>query len=218
MQLTPLSDAEFNGSSLPSDWDANVTDTGGSATVSGGSLRVDGALAGTADTYDPGQVVEFTATFAKVKNQNAGFGVNLDNYPFAVFTTTAGYTPTSLYAWTGDENGNERTTELPNVDPTVPHRFKIAWGVSSATYWVDGVQVAQHALSAAGPTRPVVADGLATGGSLKLHWLRVTPYTTPGTFTSRVLDSATCRCAVDGAHRGQGHAVGDRDHLPDPHG
>ena len=47
MLLAPTVGAEFSGLLLPSDWSAAPWATGGGATVNGGMLTVDGALAGT---------------------------------------------------------------------------------------------------------------------------------------------------------------------------
>ena len=56
---------EFSGSSLPTGWQSEALDLtrGGSATVSGGLLHVDGGFARTAATYGSGRSLEFRATF-----------------------------------------------------------------------------------------------------------------------------------------------------------
>ena len=52
--LKPAAGSEFYGTSLPPDWTSNTWDTGGSATVLGGWLSVDGAMADASATYAPG--------------------------------------------------------------------------------------------------------------------------------------------------------------------
>src|SRR5262249_34914405 len=70
-----------------------------------------------------------------------------------------------------------------------PHRFRIDWMPGSIVYSVDGAVVATHAVTITTPMRPLVADLLPGGSSIDVDWLRLTPYATSGSFTSRVFDA-----------------------------
>jgi len=56
-------------------------------------------------------------------------------------------------------------------------------------YWIDGTQVASHAIAIAASLRPVVSDYVADAAALTVDWLRMTPYAATGTFASRVIDA-----------------------------
>ena len=85
---------EFSaGPGLPAGWSSSTWESsgggaGGTATVSAGSLHVDGALAGTDATFSPGHALEFVATFGATAFQHAGFGVDVNTSPnWAMFST-----------------------------------------------------------------------------------------------------------------------------------
>ena len=61
--LAPAVNVEFSGSSLPSGWSAANWAAGGTTTISGGLLTVDGARATTDTAFGPGRTLEFVATF-----------------------------------------------------------------------------------------------------------------------------------------------------------
>ena len=71
---------------------------------------------------------------------------------------------------------------------SVSHRYRIDWTATNVVYYVDGVQVASHAIAISTSMRPVVSN-LAGGPTLSLDWLRMSPYATSGTFVSHVLDA-----------------------------
>jgi len=184
--LTPTVGTEFSGSALPSGWFATPWTTGGSATVSGGTLTVDAALVGTNTYYSPGHSLEFVATFGANTSQHVGFGTDLNAPPWAIFST--GYpSGTTLKARTN--NGSTFIdTDLGGAYLGAPHRYRIAWTTTGVVYSIDGVQVASHAIAITASMRPVGSD-LAGGPTLSLDWLRMSPYTSSGLFTSRVLDA-----------------------------
>ena len=57
------------------------------------------------------------------------------------------------------------------------------------SYFVDGALVATHARAITTPMRPMASDLNTGGGNVPLHWLRMSPYATAGSFTSRVMDA-----------------------------
>ncbi|HEV8346689.1 MAG TPA: N,N-dimethylformamidase beta subunit family domain-containing protein, partial [Vicinamibacterales bacterium] len=201
--LAPATGAEFYGSSLPPGWTSVLWDpaVGGSVSVNGGVLTVDGARVGTCDgsqadceqgIFAPGHSLEFVATFTGDPFQHAGFGVRFDARPWAMFSTGGG---AELLVRTFSESEPEIATSLGTNLLGAPHRFRIDWATSSVTYFVDGVQVASHAKAIAGPMRPIAASDFKPGGGhIVVDWIHALPYATSGSFVSRVFDAGT---AVD---------------------
>ena len=183
--LAPATGAEFSGSLLPGDWLGTPWSTGGSATVSDGQVTIDGALVGSATYYSAGHSLEFVATFQPNTSQHIGFGTDLNDAPWAIFST--GYPGgKTLIARTRD--GRTKNTNLGGY-LGAPHRFRIDWTATSVTYYIDGVQVAVHDIAITQSMRPVASD-LAGGGTLSVDWIRMSPYAGSGSYTSRVLDAA----------------------------
>ena len=187
VQLAPTIGDEFAGSALPAGWTATPWGTGGTGTVGGGLLTVDGARAGPTATYAAGRTLEFVATFANAPYQHAGFGVDYNSAPWAMFSTGGGSLPVGLYV---RSHPNGTNTSIPGVSLTVPHRYKIVWTATNIEFWVDGTRVATHNTAITTAMRPLVSDyNIGGSANVRLHWLRMSPYTATGTFTSRVLDS-----------------------------
>ncbi len=182
--LKPAAGAEFGGASLPGDWISAPWSGGGSATVSGGRLHVDGASAGTAATYAAGRALEFSATFTAAPFQTAGFATDLNAPPWATFSTRG---DSLFYART--HNGSTSTdTPLPSSLLGSEHRYRIEWDAGEVRFYVDGGLVATHVLSFGDQMRPLTSDFEPGGGELSLDWLRMSPYPGSGSFDSRVLD------------------------------
>jgi hypothetical protein len=70
-----------------------------------------------------------------------------------------------------------------------PHRFRIDWGTAAVVFWIDGNQVASVPAVISASMRPVVSDFNIGTGAVQVDWMRLTPYATAGTFTSRVLNA-----------------------------
>ena len=171
--LRPASGTEFFGTALPPDWSATAWNAGGTATVSGGALIVDGARAGT------------TATFTGSAFQHAGFADTLEAAPWAVFSTFSGG---GLFART-NSGGASIDTPLAASLLGSPHRFRIDWTATGVVYSVDGSVVANHAIAIAAPMRPLASDLSVGSGSVSVDWIRMSPYAGAGTFVSRVFDA-----------------------------
>ena len=183
--LAPTVNEEFAGNSLPAGWSSNLfSPPSGSAVVSGGSLVVDGADAATDASYAPGRALEFVATFGSAHFQHVGF-VNALAFDgdWIIFSTKD--TSDSLYARTSDG----QFTLIPGTWLNAPHRYRIEWNASNVLFFADGSLVATHAVSIAGPLRPVASDADPGGPALSVDWIRMTPYAASGSFTSRVLDA-----------------------------
>ena len=182
--LAPKTGAEFDGPTLPLGWFSQAFSGGGSAQVSGGQLSVDGAMAGTAAFFGPGQTLEFVATFTGDPYQHIGFGVDYSSTPWAIFSTGLGGI---LKARTGSSH----ETPLADVTLGVPHRFRIDWTTAGLTYTVDGQQVAAHPGPILSDMRPLVSDAGVGGGAISVDWLRLLPFATSGTYSSRVFDAGS---------------------------
>jgi len=189
LTLRPTVGEEFRSTTLPSGWSTNPWSAQGSASASGGALSVNGASSGTTQTYGSGRSVEFVATFGDASFQHAGLGNDFNVQPYwAIFSTRSGG---GLYARTNN-NGSQQETQLSGSLIGSPHRYRIDWSPTAVTYYVDGTQVASHATSfGSTQMRPLISDYTAGGPALRLDWLHMTPYTTTGTFTSRVLDAGS---------------------------
>jgi hypothetical protein len=191
LTLQPALDEDFSGASLPAGWTSSPW-TGGAATVSGGNLVVNGALASTTATFGPSRALEFRATFGAETFQHAGFAQDLNSVTnwamFSTFNTTG-----TLFARSA-LNGATIDTPLPGVAAGLPHLFRIVWNPSSVAFSVDGVLVATHTVSITAAMHVVASDFTLGGPDVKVDSVRMSPYASPGTFTSRVLDAGS---AVD---------------------
>ncbi len=184
--LKPTVGEEFSGSSLPNGWSSSPW-TGGTSTVSGGNLVVDGARANTDALYGPGRSLEFVATFGAQQFQHVGFGVDLDQSAnWAMFSTSS--TTNTLYARTNN-NGTSSNTSIPGDWIGSQHRYRIEWAPTEVRFYVDGNLVHTENVSIGAQMRPLASDYNAGGPVVAIDWLRMDPYQSPGAFESRVFDS-----------------------------
>ena len=110
-----------------------------------------------------------------------------------------------LFARTNLNGGGGGTTSLGTGLLGAFHRYRIDWNADSVDYYVDGKPVAHHALTVAGPMRPVAASDFDEfGGTVFVDWMRMTPNATPGVFVSRVFDANVRRGLEE-------HSVGRED-------
>ncbi|HEY3053365.1 MAG TPA: Ig-like domain-containing protein, partial [Thermoanaerobaculia bacterium] len=209
VMLTPAAPGlveTFSGTTVPTGWTTSVKG-GGSATVSGGLMTVNGATARLDQTYTPtaGQPksVEFSATFASATtNQQIGFGTGnanniLTSGDWVMFSTSP--TGDQLYART--KNGSTQVTTGLGPSSLGTHRFRIEWSTTDVNYYVDGVLRATHGPSSTPAITPptgsnirfAVNDDTVGGNAVSIHWMRIGPYNASCIFTSRVFfgDSGT---------------------------
>jgi Domain of unknown function (DUF4082)/Bacterial Ig-like domain/Purple acid Phosphatase, N-terminal domain/Bacterial Ig domain len=178
---------EFAGTTLPTGWTVTANGTGGTGTVANSSLALDGALMLTTTSSASAQALDFAATFGTAAGQSVGFGTTFaTNTPRAVFTTRNG---NELVASTRNGTSLTETVLKPTLLGT-EHAFKIDYSLTQAIYSVDGVVVATHTFFPLTSLRPVINDAAVGGGALAVNWLRLSPYSTTGTFTSAVLDGS----------------------------
>jgi hypothetical protein len=187
--LTPAIDAEFAGSSLPAGWSTNNWSSGGGVSVGGGAVTVDGAAMASNQTFAPGSSLDFVATFSGVPYEHVGFVSNLNfDPPWIMFST--GQSGTGLYARVSINNSNNDVL-IPGNWLGTPHHFRIDWTSTAIVFSIDGTPVSTQ--NTAVPNQLVLAASEFNpgGGSLSVNWMRLTPYASSCSFTSRVLDAGT---------------------------
>ncbi|HEX2808650.1 MAG TPA: DUF4082 domain-containing protein, partial [Kineosporiaceae bacterium] len=191
--LKPAVGQEFSGGpGLPSGWSSSTWESegggvGGSATVSGGSLHVDGVMAGTEATFGPGHSLEFVATFGMVGYQHVAFTDNFSS-AWAMFSTRSS-TNGQLFASTNAGSIVDTAIGLPGQYVGSPHRYRIQWDTGQVQYFIDGALV--HTDNATfGPNLNVAASDFNSGGpGLSVDWLHLSPFPSSGSFLSRVFDA-----------------------------
>ena len=193
--LKPTEGSEFSGSSVPAGWkscpwsapDPENCTAGTGATVSGGSLHVDGAYAKTIATYPSGRSLEFRATFNQQNNQHIGFGVDMNNSAnWAIFSVKFDGTFDARTM----NGGTPTETQLPIGLVGSSHLYRIEWDTTEVRYYVDGALVATHAANfGATQMRPIASDLTPGGPEATVDWMRMSPYPGSGTFDSRVFDA-----------------------------
>ena len=192
--LKPTEGQEFSGGpGLPAGWSSSTWEsegggTGASATVSGGSLHVDGALAHTEATFGSGRALEFVATFGSAKYQHVAFTDNFKSV-WAMFSTRGSETG-QLYAST-NFSGSIQDTAIgaPGQYVGSAHRYRIQWEAGQVEYFIDGALVHTELGSFATNLNVAASDFNSGGPALSVDWLHVSPYPASGTFTSRVFDA-----------------------------
>ncbi|MDQ2913089.1 MAG: Ig-like domain-containing protein, partial [Chloroflexota bacterium] len=187
--LAPTVGTEFSGTTLPIGWSSAPWGTGGAVTVSGGQATVDGTLLATTGSYGPGRSIEFAATFGAANFQHAGFGQMLaseSGESWAMFSTFND--SSQLWART-NSNGTVAYKALTGSLVGSPHRYRIDWGASSVVFSVDGTVVHTEPVVIAADMRPIASDFASGGVNLSVDWMRMSPFSSSGTFTSRVLDA-----------------------------
>lgn len=201
--LPPTAASEFTTLPPAGEW-VSFPWTGGTSTVSGGILSVDGARYNSEPeglTFNPGATLEFVATFGASSFQHVGFGGGTDA------TGSGGiYNGESNWAMFSTHNTTTTVKARTKLGPTEvdfdfggttligsAHLYRIEWKAGSVDFYVDGVLVRSEPLALSDPMRPAVSDYNIGGPALQVDWIHATPYQSPGTFTSRVYDAGTPR-------------------------
>jgi hypothetical protein len=188
--LTPNAGSGFDTGALPTGWVVTPWSAGGVGTVASAVLTVDGARVDSGTTQYTPRTLEFVATFGAEAFQALGWGtdLNLITEGWALFGTAL--TNNTLYARTNDGTGT--------VDVAIPgswigssHTYRIDWTASQVVYSIDGTAVHTAAIAVPGPLRPVISDLTPTPSpaTLAVSGFRISPFTTPCTLQSRVVDA-----------------------------
>ena len=224
--LLPTSNTDFSGSDLPLTWySTQWGGLGGTSTVSGGQLTVDGALAHSYTTFDltglQSRTLDFYATFGAIPYQSAGFGLDLETDRHWI-----------LFSTNGDGTGLTTSVNNGAADPTTSalsgsylgseHHYRIVWNASSIVFSIDGTAVDTESVAINTPMRLSASDlaldgsSIGNGTVLKVNSMELSPY--QGSFTSRVLDARPGQLGRillgrDDSDRNDSHDAGpDRKH------
>ena len=108
VRLGAAVDEAFSGTGLPTGWSSTPW-TGGTSTVSGGQITVDGALAAPGAYFSPGRTLEFVATFGNQTFENIGFGQMLATAAEYWAMFGIGNTADGLYVRTNLNNSETNT-------------------------------------------------------------------------------------------------------------
>jgi len=190
--LAPTAGAEFGGTTLETGWTSTQWDGAtGTTTVSGGKVSLDGTHVQSPAAYPVGGSLEFDATFAYgVHYQHVGLAVDLnaDTPTWAIFTTGSG-DGTQLF--TSVDNGAPDPTAFSLGETFLgsSHHYRIDWHADSIVFSVDGTPVRTEPISISTPMSLVASDLAVDSAPVTVNWMRLSPYTATGTFTSRVLDA-----------------------------
>jgi hypothetical protein len=182
--LAPGLAGDFTGPALPPGWSVTPWVTGGTGTLDGGMLALDGARVGSDALLLSPRSIEFAAVFAARPDQHAGFGVDFVDVPWVMFSTKWGR---RLYGRTHLLNLEDK--RLPGDWFGSRHVYRIAWNVLDVVFSVDGARLAQFMVPVPGHMRGLAANQRLGGDPLRLEWVRISPYAPAGRFTSRVLDA-----------------------------
>ena len=184
--LRPKVAGEFTGDTLPAGWTVTPWKEGGSATLGGGMLILDGARVGCDPLLPSPRSLELSAVFAARPDQHAGFGTNFDDVPWVMFSTKWGR---RLYGRTHLLNVEDK--KLPGQWFDGPHRFRIDWNVLDIVFSIDGERIAYLLVPVPGYMRALAGNQRLGTEPLQIEWMRLSPYAPAGCFTSRVLDPGT---------------------------
>ena len=192
LTLRPTVGEEFSGGVLmplgwsSATWESQGGGSGGTATVGGGALHVNGAYASTDTTYGAGHSLEAVATLGAASFQHVGFSDNFAGV-WAMFST--GNTNNQVFVRTDTGPGPEIQTAIPGSLIGTPHLYRIEWAPTEVRYFVDGSLVATHAATFTTAMRPIASDFNAGGPEVSVDWMRMSPYPGSGSFDSRVFDA-----------------------------
>jgi Domain of unknown function (DUF4382) len=174
---------EFNGTTLSSLWQAASWQGGGSATVGGGILSIDGFGVSSNATFGTGNSVEFVATFRADGFQNVGFATGPTfNAPWVAVGTGSG---NGVYARSSSSTDVLLGAGLLGS----PHRYRIDWTATGFTFSVDGVQATTLGVTVASPMNVELSDYNPNATALDVDWVHVIPNAAPRTTRASAMRS-----------------------------
>jgi large repetitive protein len=182
--LTPSLAGEFTGDALPEGWAVEPWVDGGTGTLQGGMLVLDGAKVGCDPLLLSPRSLEISAVFAARPDQLAGLGVDFVNEPWVMFSTKWGrrfYGRTHLL--------QIEDTKLSGDWFGAPHVFRIDWNILDIVFSVDGARQSHLMIPVPGYMRALAANQRLGTEPLRIEWMRLSPYAPAGRFTSRVFDA-----------------------------
>ncbi|HEX5150554.1 MAG TPA: N,N-dimethylformamidase beta subunit family domain-containing protein, partial [Parafilimonas sp.] len=189
--LKPVTNEDFNGTSIPSSFAFETWGTGGTATVNNGVAVIDGSHLSSNASFSPGTFIEFAATFTAGNFQNVGLSTGSGfNEPW-VTIGRGGEGDNNLYARASP--GGQRDLLGANLLGT-QHIYKILWNVNNTfSFYVDGNLISTPGVTITASTPLVIqlSDFDAGGANLTVDWIRVSPYVASGIYTSRIFNQGS---------------------------
>jgi large repetitive protein len=168
----------------PAGWTVEPWVEGGTGTLEGGMLVLDGAKVGCEPLLLSPRSLEISAVFAARPDQLAGLGVDFVNEPWVMFSTKWGR---RLYGRTHLLQIEDRKLSADWFG--APHVFRIDWNVLDIIFSVDGDRQAHLMIPVPGYMRALAANQRLGTEPLRIEWMRMSPYAPAGRFTSRVFDA-----------------------------
>ena len=190
--LKPIFSEDFTAGSLPAGWTAEKWAVDGSVEYTGGQVIVDGAHIYIPFSLQEGYTLEFAATFTGGNFQNIGFSSS-DAFgsPWVVVGRGNDNPIDGLYARTESTPDALLGTGLLGTR----HVYQIRRYASTCEFFVDGVSYVGNPIYVTTGTNLFlqISDLAAGGNILTVDWIRITPYPSAGTFTSKVFDGYASR-------------------------
>ena len=182
--LAPSVAGEFTGDTLPAGWTVEPWVEGGTGTLDGGGLVLDGAMVGCDPLLLSPRSLEISAVFAARPDQLAGLGVDFVKEPWVMFSTKWGR---RFYGRTHLLQIEDRKLSADWFG--APHVFRIDWNVLDIVFSVDGARQAHLMIPVPGYMRALAANQRLGTEPLRIEWMRMSPFAREGRFTSRILDA-----------------------------
>ncbi len=190
MILAPTVGAEFDGSGLPAGWTSTLWAGGPGGSTVGRRRR----SSSTARCWRPmtatGLAARSSSTppSAPTTFQHAGFGVDLNSGgPLGHVQ----HRQHDRHAVCPHQQRRRRDRRSRSARGSSARRTGIASNGRAAEvrFFVDGVLEHTETIAITADMRPIASDFTAGGPAVSVDWLRMSPYASSGTFTSRVLDA-----------------------------
>ncbi len=185
--LYPAVNQDFTAPSTPAGWlQASYFGTYAPQYL-GGIAIFNGCHIYSSTSYTPGNSIEFNAKFTEGLFQNIGYSLDGDfNAPWVVIGRGAGAAPGTVYVRINDGTTIPLGTSLTGNY----HRYKIKWNPTNFEFYVDGVLITTVTKTM---TTAVIqlSDYNVDGLDLSVDWIRVSPYASSGTYTSKVFDAGS---------------------------
>ena len=182
--LNPALNEEFSGSTVPSEWTSGDFNPG-ATTIANGMATVSGTHLFTNSSFGPGASLEFVATYNLAVFQNIGFSIDqpFNGAPW-ITIGQAKFADGNLYARFSDGT----TINLGSNLLGSPHQYRIQWNANNFTFYVDGNSTPAATINATLTSAMYVqiSDVQSNDGSLSVDWIRISPFVSSGTYTSRV--------------------------------
>jgi hypothetical protein len=183
VMATPGTATEFSGTSTPSGWTSATVVSGGTTTYANGKATLNGTRIYTG-TMSSGRTMSAAATLGA--GQSLGWGSTSSSTLRAAFVVTSSGGMTAVM---NDGLLNNRTVSIPGSWTGSQHEYRIDWSSTSATFFIDGTQVATGSFTSLTSLRAMATDPTTAAPTLVLDWVRVGPYAASTTWTSAVVDA-----------------------------